>query len=266
MGTLRNRYGNWALVAGAAEGIGEAYTMTLAMNGFNIILVDNKGPAMESLANKVKEKYQVTTRQLLLDLSYPDAADRCIAEAEATGCRLIVSVAAYSHVARFTSLSRKELDLFIDVNTRSLLHLVHGFSNSLISRNETGGILLVSSLAGLIGPQFVATYAATKAFSIRLAEALSSELKSSGIDITVCMSGMAATPTFLASNPSFEKMKPGMLPPMEIAAYSLSKLGKRSRCIPGWKNRMQYFILQQIFPRKLSTWFVNNAMKKMYEV
>jgi short-subunit dehydrogenase len=266
MKSLRERYGNWALVAGAAEGIGEAFTVSLAMQGFNIILADNKGTAMESLAHTVRVNYKVATRQLLLDLSHQDAPDRCLAEANASGCRLMVYVAAYSHVARFTSLSRNELDLFIDINTKSLLHLVHGFSNVLISRKERGGILLVSSLAGLIGPQFVATYAATKAFSIRLTEALSYELKPSGIDITVCMAGMAATPTFLGSNPSFEKIKPGMLPPMEIAAYSLSKLGKRSRCIPGWKNRMQYFLLQQILPRRLATWLVNDAMKKMYKL
>jgi uncharacterized protein len=264
MASLPERYGNWALVAGAAEGIGEGFTTLLAAAGFNIILVDRNAVAMNELAKKTGQEYQVKTLVLHLDLAAPDAAGRCMEAAVSTGCRLLVYVAAYSQVGRFCDLDASDLDGFLSVNTHTLLHLVHGFSNRLIRAGQTGGILLVSSLAGLIGPQYVAPYAATKAFSIRLAEALHDELADHGIDITVCCAGTVSTPTYWESQPDFGQMKPPVMQPMEVAAYAMSNLGKKILCIPGLKNRLQYFFLLHLIPRRMANRLVNDAMKKMY--
>ena len=258
------RYGNWALVAGAAEGIGEGFCNVLASNGFNIILVDLNPSVMHDLAIQIEHKYHVKTLELKLDLASKDAAERCMALAASTGCRFMVYVAAFSKVCRFTDLDRTDLDNFLSVNTRTLLHLVHNFSNRLISAGKTGGIILVSSLAGLIGPQYVATYAATKAFSIRLTEALHEELREKGIDITVCCAGTVSTPTYWKSNPSFEKMKPPVMESAEVAHYAISSLGTKTVCIPGVINRLQYFFLMNMIPRRIANRLVNNAMKKMY--
>jgi hypothetical protein len=202
--------------------------------------------------------------ELHLDLGTPDAAEQCMKTIASTDCRLMVYVAAWSRVCRFTDLDSSELDGFLSVNTRTLLHLVHGFSKRLIAAGQTGGIILVSSLAGLIGPQYVATYAATKSFSIRLTEALHEELKDQGINITVCCAGTVSTPTYWQSKPSFEKMKPPIMQPVEVAGYAISKLGKKVICIPGVTNRIQYFFLMNIIPRRLANRLVNNAMKTMY--
>jgi short-subunit dehydrogenase len=265
MTSLLNRYGNWALVAGAAEGIGEGFTIVLAANGFNIILVDKNDVAMHNLALKIGHDYHVESMEILLDLSAPGAPEKCMEAAMTKGCRLMVYVAAFSKVCHFTELSTADLDAFLSINTRTLLHLVHGFSTGLISSGKSGGIILVSSLAGLIGPQFVATYAATKAFSIRLTEALHDELKENGIDITVCCSGTVSTPTYRKSSPRFDKMKPPFMAPGDVAGYALKMLGRKTVCIPGMTNRLQYFFLMNLIPRWLARRLVNSAMKKMYE-
>ncbi len=259
-----SRYGNWALVAGAAEGIGEGFCRVLASNGFNIILVDCQVTAMHNLALKIGKEFPVETREIHLDLAVADAADQCMKAAISADCRLMVYVAATSRVCRFTDLGPSELDGFLAVNTRTLLHLVNGFSNRLISERKTGGIILVSSLAGLIGPQYVATYAATKAFSIRLTEALHEELKDQGIDISVCCAGTVSTPKYRSSNPDLGKMKPPVMQPEEVAAYALRKLGKKTICIPGLTNRLQYYFLLNLMPRRIANRLVNNAMQKMY--
>jgi short-subunit dehydrogenase len=264
MATRRNHYGNWALVAGAAEGIGEGFCIALAEKGFNIILVDQNAAAMSDLAIKLARNYPIKTYELLLDLALPDAAKHCLEAAEEKECRLLIYVAAYSRVSRFHELDVDDLDRFLAVNTYTLLHLVHGFSNKLIHDGTTGGIILVSSLAGLIGPKFVGTYAATKAFSIRLTEALHDELKEQGVDITVCCAGTVSTPTYWKGKPSFEKMKPPIMQPADVARYALGKLGKQTICIPGRTNRLQYFFLLNLIPLKLARRLVNNAMEKMY--
>jgi uncharacterized protein len=264
MASLRERYGNWALVAGAAEGIGEGFTTMLSANGFNIILADLNGESMHHLAIKVKKEYHVETMELHLDLAATDAAEQCMKAVASTDCRLMVYVAAYSKVCRFNDLEPSELDGFLSVNARTLLHLVHGFSTRLTVAHKTGGILLLSSLAGLIGPQYVATYAATKAFSIQLTEALHEEWREHGIDITVCCAGTVSTPTYWKSKPDFEQMKPMVMQPMEVAAYAMNQLGKKTICIPGLKNRLQYFFLMRMIPRMIASRLVNGAMKKMY--
>jgi len=264
MTEANGRYGNWALVAGAAEGIGEGFCTALAEKGFNIILVDKNAGAMHDLALKTENAYHVKTLEVIIDLGTQDAADQCMNAARSTDCRLMVYVAAFSRVCSFIKLNHDELDGFLSVNTRTLLHLVHGFSGRLISTGKTGGIILVSSLAGLIGPQYVAAYAATKAFSIRLTEALHGELREHGIAISVCCAGTVSTPTYLKSQPSFEKMKPPVMEAGDVARYAIRQLGKKTICIPGIKNRMQYFFLMNMIPRQLASRLINLAMKKMY--
>ncbi len=264
MGSSDERYGNWALVAGAAEGLGEGFCTILAKRGFNIILVDRNLEAMHEFANKIIRDYHVQTMELHLDLAAPEAADQCLKTIVTADCRLMVYVAAWSRVCRFTELADHELDGFLSVNTRTLLHLVHGFSTRLISTGKTGGIILVSSLAGLIGPQYVATYAATKSFSIRLTEALHNELRDHGIEISVCCAGTVSTPTYWKSKPSFDQMKPPVMQPEEVADYAITKLGHKIISIPGLTNRLQYFFLMKMIPRRLANRLVNNAMKKMY--
>ena len=264
MKKVNGYYGTWALVAGAAEGIGEGFCNVLAENGFNIILVDINTGAMHELASKIRREHHVETMELPIDLASAEAAMDCMKAVTSTDCRLMVYVAAYSRVCRFNTLDPTELDRFLTINTRTLLHLVHGFSNRLIAASKTGGILLVSSLAGLIGPSHVATYAATKAFSIRLTEALYQELKDQDIDITVCCMGTVSTPTYWKSKPSFEKMKPPVMQPAEVARYAISRLGVKPICIPGITNRLQYLFLMNVIPRRLASRLVNNAMNKMY--
>jgi short-subunit dehydrogenase len=264
MAALTERYGTWALVAGAAEGLGEGFCSTLAASGFNIILVDQNAKAMEFLAEKLRTDHCIETKTLHLNLAAQDAPAACLEAIQHSGCRLMIYVAGWSRVERFTRMDPSELDGFLSVNTRTLLHLVHGFSNRLTASKEKGGIILVSSLAGLIGPQFVATYSATKAFSIRLSEALSAELKEQSIDISVCCSGTASTPTYWKSKPKLDKIKPQIMESSEVAAYALSKLGKQVMCIPGWKNRLQYFFLMNMIPSWIARRLVNDAMMKMY--
>ncbi len=178
--------------------------------------------------------------------------------------RLLVYNAAFSVVKPFSDLSSEELDAFIDVNVRSQLHLVHAFSNRSIAANRTGGILLMSSLSGLIGMQLVASYAASKAFTLNLAEALHHELKEHGIDVMACIAGAIATPAYLKTNPNYGAVKPLVMKPEDVAEAALRKFGKKALFIPGFSNRMNYFILTRMMPRKMAAAIANKTMREMY--
>lgn len=258
------RYGQWGLVAGAAEGIGAAYCEEMARWGMNVILVDVKEKEMESLAEKLCSTYSIMTRVIIEDLSAADAAEKCMEAMEGLDCRLLVYNAAYSRVKPFLSSSRGELDLYINVNTRTPVHLVHLFAQKLKSTGKPGGILLMSSLAGLWGTQLVAAYSGTKAFNLLLAEALSHELSPYGISISACCAGATATPGYLGTNPSKGIFGPSVMKPRQVASMALKNLGRKTVIIPGFANRFNYFLLTRMLPRSFSVMMVNKVMAKTY--
>jgi short-subunit dehydrogenase len=264
MSDFAERFGQWGMVAGAAEGIGAAYCHELAREGLNVIMVDTNQTGMESLARDLEKVPCIKTASLVLDLASPDAAERCMEMIIEFDCRLLIYNAAYSRVKPFLSAKPSELDLYIDVNARTPLKLVYSFAKRLADQKRSGGILLMSSLAGLWGTRLVASYSGTKAFNLALAEALSHEFKPSGICISACCAGATATPGYLGTNPSYGLIRPSVMDPHRVAAIALANLGRKAIIIPGFSNRMTCFFLTRVLPRSLAAGLVNKTMKRTY--
>jgi len=264
MTDFSGRYGQWAVVAGAAEGIGAAFCEELAKKGMNVIMVDVKDDGMESLAKALEMKYKIETLRLVIDLADKDAPDRCMEAIIEKQCRFLIYNAAYSRVKPFLDAGKEELDLYINVNSRTPIKLVHDFANWLNSEDKQGGILLMSSLAGLWGTRLVASYSGTKAFNITLAEALHYELKPCGIAVNVVCAGATATPGYLGTNPSYGFIRPSVMKPAQVASIALKKMGGKTIIIPGRSNRLTYFLMARILPRSWAAWLMNSAMERMY--
>lgn len=254
------------MVAGSAEGLGAAFCEELARRGMNIIMVDMNEDGMESLSGRLERIFNIKTKSLALNLAAADAPRRCMEAMTGLDCRLLVYNAAYSRVKPFLSADPEELDLYIDVNARTPLRTVYAFAQMLKSANNAGGILLMSSLAGLWGTRFVAAYSGTKAFSLQLAEALSYELEPYGIKISACCAGATATPGYLGSHPAGGFFTPSVMDPAKVASIAMQKLGKKTMIIPGLYNRMSYFLLTHLLPRRLSSIIVNRAMARTYRL
>ena len=122
----------------------------------------------------------------------------------------------------------------------------------------------MSSLAGLLGMQYIVPYAASKAFSWNLAESLHHELKPYHIDVMACIAGATSTEAYLGTNPQYGNIKPQVQQPMAVAEIALQKLGKKALFISGFSNRWNYFILTRILPRKWASFVANKTMRKMY--
>jgi uncharacterized protein len=263
--TFLEKYGDWAVVAGAAEGLGKAWSESLAKRKMNIVMVDNQPDLLDQLAKKLEKEDQIQIIRLHLDLGKPDAYKDIIDNIQNINCRLLVYNAAYSLVKPFMKVTTAELDNFIGINTRTQIKLVHSFADYLIGKKNGGGILLMSSLAGLIGMHMVTAYAATKAFSWNLAEALHYELKPHQIDVMGCIAGATATPAYLKTNPKYGFIKPLVMKPEAVTEAALNKLGKKTLFIPGFSNRLNYFILTHLLPRKMAANIANSTMGNMYK-
>lgn len=262
---LKSRYGSWCLVAGAAEGLGRAFARVLAKRGMDLILVDRQKKLLESLAQQLTGSYGIRVKTLHTDLASKMAVGLLMEEIHSTECRMIVYNAAFSMVQRFMQNSHSQLDRYVQVNIRTPLQLIHGFCKSHASgREKRKGILLMSSLAGSWGSRLLGPYGGTKAFSHILAEALYYELKGEGFDVLACIAGATATPGYLASLPRGESKPGSVMEPDTVVRAALGALGKRPFVIPGFKNKLVYFLMTRVLPRRASLRMMNRAVGNRY--
>jgi len=261
---FRDKYGPWALVVGGAEGLGESFCLALADRKMNLVMVDNRQDELESLSTRLRDNYGILTQTLHLELNDKSATSTILEAVKSLDIGLLIYNAAFSRIKPFVNYNAEELDAFICVNAGVQMHLIHAMAKRFISRDKTGGILMMSSLAGLIGTQLAAPYAATKAFTWNLAEALNYELKPYHIDVMACIAGATATPTYLKSKPNYGMIKPVVMQAGTVAEAALNKLGKKALFIPGFGNRLNYFILTRLLPRQMAASLVNKTMGKMY--
>ena len=264
MTKFRERYGDWALIAGAAVGLGESYCVALAKQGINLFMIDNREVELKNLALELSKKYNIQTIPFYIDLFQKDAVSVIMEKTSNVDLRLLIYVAAFSQIKKFGNYTPDDLEHYVNINVGTPLKLVHAFSNRLIEKKLAGGILLMSSLAGLLGMQYIVPYAASKAFTWNLAESLHHELKPLKIDVMACIAGATATEAYLGTNPEYGLIKPQVQQPSSVAEIALQQLGKKALFIPGFSNRFNYFILTRILPRKLASFFANHTMQKMY--
>ena len=262
---LLSKYGDWGLVAGAAEGIGSAYSRALAAGGMNLILVDQQKDLLDELAHQLESTFQITVNPIHLDLAAGEAVELLMETIDETSCRLLIYNAAYSRVQEFLKNDSAMLDKYIQVNMRTPMQLIHAFCQLHHGERERRkGIVLMSSLAGSWGTQLLSPYGGSKAFSQNLAEALSFELKSEGFDVLACIAGPTSTPGYLASLPRGKQKTISVMKPENVVKIALKALGRRAYVVTGFRNRLIYFLMTRVLPRRYSLRIMNRAVGKLY--
>jgi uncharacterized protein len=123
---------------------------------------------------------------------------------------------------------------------------------------------LLSSMSGLQGCPMVATYAATKAFILNLAESLWDEWRPLGVDVTALIPGSTDTPGYRESVPRATRLTPKAMAVEPVVAEALNALGSRPSVIPGRVNKLAGFFVGRIMPRPRSVAFMGRTMREMY--
>ncbi|MYE13056.1 MAG: SDR family NAD(P)-dependent oxidoreductase [Gammaproteobacteria bacterium] len=246
MSDFAKRYGPWAVVAGASEGLGASFAACLARRGVHLVLLARRLPLLHELADALRGDHGVEVRCVALDLGdadWPDALREATADVE---LGLLVYNAAMVPVGRFVDTEADALERSVRVNALAPVRFLRAFLPSLCARGR-GGVVLMSSLSGLQGTPRVATYAATKAFNAILAEGLWHELRSDGVDVVACSAGAVPTPGYLRST---DRRAPGMLPPDVVADRTLDALGHGPGMVPGALNRFMAQVIRRVLPRR----------------
>jgi uncharacterized protein len=257
---FRARYGPWAVVAGASEGLGAEYAAQLAARGLDLFLIARRRELLESLATKLAERHGVQVRTLAHDLAHEDAASVVAAETADLDIGLLVYNAALSVIGPFLERPLEEHVTEVMVNCRAPLTLAYTLGRRMLARGR-GGIILMSSLSATMGSALIANYAATKAYNLVLAEGLWDE-RARGVDVMACSAGAVATANYEASAP-----KGGggsAMPPRRVVAETLAALGKHPSFIPGRGNRLADFALRRLLPRRATIVIMGRVTRGMY--
>ena len=70
-----DRYGPWALIAGASEGTGAAFARRIAAEGIRPILVARRIEPLNDLATEIEREHGVESLTIATDLTAEDACD-----------------------------------------------------------------------------------------------------------------------------------------------------------------------------------------------
>lgn len=259
---MKERYGPWALVVGASDGIGAAFASALAERGLNVVLVARRLALLEELAERLRASHGVDTRVVATDVGTSEGVEAVARADEDIG--LLVCNAALAPVAPYLDLTPAQLDAVLDLNCRAAAHLAHAIGARLVARGH-GGVILLSSMASNQGSAQVAHYAATKAYLRVLAEGLWDEWRPSGVDVLACCPGLVRTPTFARTNPA----PLGMLvpPPMSadnVVREALAALGRQPVVIPGRRNRLVASFAARLMPRSALVALASKQTRAMY--
>jgi short-subunit dehydrogenase len=244
---MRKKYGPYALVAGASEGLGAAFAESLAKQGFGLVLLARRKEKLEAFAAELRKNYPVDIVCHALDLADFEPVKTFVSSLQVE-IGLLVYNAAYAPVGLFKDIDEAQLERVAAVNIRGPLLLARLVLSQMLERKR-GGIVLMSSLAGNQGSPRLASYAASKSFNAVLAEGLWAELKPCGIDVTASCAGAVLTPGYDRTQ---NAKAPGTLSPQAVAEKTLRALGKGPVFVPGAVNKLARFFLMRLAPRKLA--------------
>lgn len=230
---FRQRYGAWAVVTGASDGIGREFARALAARGFDLVLVARRAPALQALATELAAAHAVECRPLVADLT---ARTACQAIADATAALdvgLLVAAAGFGTSGDFVANPLEREREMLAVNCAAVLDLSWIFARRFVARGR-GGLVLLSSIVAFQGVARSAHYAATKAWVQSFAEGLRVELAPQGVDVIASAPGPVASGFGARADMKMD----GAMAPAVVARATLDALGRQGTVRPGWLSKV----------------------------
>jgi len=254
-----DRYGLVALVTGASSGIGKSFAELLARKGLDLVLVARRGQRLKELATQLEREHKVTVRVYQADLADPTAAQQILDATASLDIGLVISNAGFGLKGEFASGDPKTMADMTMVNCTAPMLLTHGFVPRLRKRGK-GGIVLTSSVEGLIGCPYSTAYSASKAFVKSLGEGLWGELTPEGIDVLTLCPGATDTeaPRLQGIDPSTLS---NVMSPDDVAKLTIENLRNGPTYIPSAHYKATFDHLLAM-PRRDALSAMAKSMKK----
>lgn len=253
--------GRWALITGAAAGIGRALALELSARRCNLFLVDVNPAGLQETQRLIGDQAQ--TRVLTADLTERGAAAAIYAAVASASVNLdlLINNAGVGVFGSFENATPEDFDWVMTINFEAPVRLVRAFL-PMLRRSSDAWIVNLSSLLGLVASPGQVAYCSSK-FAIRgFSEALACELDGSSVGVSVVHPGGIATDIAQnARTPQGQGVKPTLIEAQRAATQSSLKMpppraaqiilagveARKSRILVGSDAKM-LSLIQRVFP------------------
>ena len=276
-----NEFRTYALVTGAASGMGRIYSLQLAQRGYNIIMVDINAAGLQETERMVKAEIEASTEipsdrkgafrmiPIVQDLSVSDAADKIFAATEAAGCvvEVLVNNAGVMYCQGIAETSERMLNIIMMVHMYTPLMLCRKYVGPMKERG-CGYILNISSLAAWMIWPGIGMYGVTKRFVRNYSRELRIECQKTGVSVTNAYFGAVDTP-LISLKDSLRKLARSlavMITPEKAVEKALNATFRRRRGVmPGLLNKI-FLPFVIIMPDCLLGWIYRKAKPYLMKV
>ncbi|KAL5213159.1 hypothetical protein ABZP36_024006 [Zizania latifolia] len=249
---LRRRYGPWAVVTGATDGIGRAMAFRLAASGLGLVLVGRNPEKLATVSAEIKGKYpKVEVRTYVLDFASEGLAAGVDGLKEAIrGLEVGVLVnnagISYPYARYFHEVDEELMRSLIRVNVEGVTRVTQAVLPVMVERKR-GAIVNIGSGSSSVMPSdpLYSVYAATKAYIDQFSRCLYVEYKSKGIDV------QCQVPLYVATKMASIRKSSFFVPSADIyARAAIRHIGYEPRCTPYWPHSVMWFLIS-ILPESL---------------
>jgi short-subunit dehydrogenase len=255
------------LITGASAGIGAVLAREFAKHGHRLTLVARRRDKLQQLAAELAGEHGVDVRLVVQDLAKPAGPAAVVKAVQADGepVGILVNNAGVIDVGPFVASAMDKIAGLVNLNVRALTELTGRLLPPMVERGF-GRILNVASLAAFQPVPSMAAYAASKAYVLSFTEALSEELRGSGVKVCAVCPGMTDTDMateIKAGSAAASKLPKQLLSdPADVAAQAYRALmSGQVVLVPGLPNQITA-AWAQVTPRWLTRYVTGFAARR----
>ncbi|CAK4490989.1 unnamed protein product [Aphanomyces euteiches] len=257
-GKKLTKYGKWAIVTGATDGIGKAQAIELARKGLNIVLISRTQSKLDEVAKEITAKYSsVQVKTLAVDYSNLtevsiDAVRKVIADVGDVGVLINNVGQSYDFPQYFHELTDENVRSLVNMNINSTFVMTKLVLPGMVERKR-GAIVNCSSGSARIACPLLSEYSAVKKCIEQYTLGLAGEYASKNIHI------QCQTPMFVTSKLSKIRHASLTVPnPSTYSKASIAHIGYETLVSPYWPHALQIWLYESlphflISPMALST-------------
>ena len=255
----------YMLITGASGGIGYDLARIAAADKRNLILVARSADKLSLLADELKRNNNIEVIPIAVDLSEETGVKTLLAQitSQKLDIDILVNNAGFGDFGDFARANlAKNLEM-IRLNISARTQLTHLLMQGMLASGN-GRIMNVASTASFLPGPGMAVYYASKAYVLSFSEALSRELKGSGVTVTALCPGPTDT-SFATAAGLGKSLMHRLLPPAtsaEVAKAGYNAMMKgRTIEIPGFMNKLTA-LTPRITPRSIVRNMIYGIHKK----
>jgi uncharacterized protein len=227
--------GEVALVTGASAGIGAEFAKQFSGRGYEVILVARRAERLEQLASELPGQAHAIACDLANDAaSLPGKVAELGLQVD-----VLVNNAGFGTHGRFGEIDPARDAEQVRLNCEAVVTLTHAFLPGMLERGR-GGVITVASTAGMQPIPYETTYSASKAFARTFSDALSGELRGTGVRALCVNPGPVPTEWQQVAGyaPDYLPPVPGKISAEQVASESVRAFERgRRTIIPGFVMR-----------------------------